>query len=142
LGEIADDEWARGLVARWEQARLHGLVLHADALLAHGEERVLLAGLEASLDEYPLHEPLWARYMTALYRAGRQADALRAYSRLRELLVEELGIDPGREIQELEQLILLQDESLERPSRTPTNLPADGSSFVGRSAEAWPSPAW
>jgi DNA-binding SARP family transcriptional activator len=68
-----------------------------------------------SLGEHPLRETLWAQLMLALYRSGRQAEALKAYQRLREHLVEDLGIEPSRELVELEAAVLRHDSTLDIP---------------------------
>ena len=82
----------------------------ADLMLGrHGE---LVGELEALCREHPLRERLWELLMLALYRAGRQAEALRAYTEARDYLVDELGIDPGPALRELEARILAQDPSL------------------------------
>ncbi len=81
---------------------------------------------------HPMRESFWALLMAAQYRAGRQGDALASYQRARTLLADELGVDPGPQLQELERLILAQDPSLEMPGMA-TFLPA-------RSARAYPDP--
>jgi DNA-binding SARP family transcriptional activator/pimeloyl-ACP methyl ester carboxylesterase/class 3 adenylate cyclase len=115
LSGLADVPFARAEAARLEQARLEAVELRVEAELACGGGPELVAELEALTAEHPLRERLWAQRMLALYRAGRQADALRCYQDLREALTGELGIDPGREARELETLILRQDPSLDPP---------------------------
>jgi DNA-binding SARP family transcriptional activator len=80
--------------------------------------------LEALVREHPTREGYWAFLMRALYRTGRQADALAAYRRARRALVEELGIEPGRQLREAERLILAHDPSLDSPPSTHVE-PAD-----------------
>jgi predicted ATPase/DNA-binding SARP family transcriptional activator len=133
-----------------ERTRLDELILvaietrvEADLMLGrHGE---LVGELEALCRAHPLRERLWELLMLALYRAGRQAEALRAYTEARDRLVDELGIDPGPALRELEARILAQDPSLAAagpaglaavPTPTATgNLREPLSSFVGRTAE-------
>ena len=86
-----------------------------DAEIACGRSAPVVAELEAMVATEPLRERRWAMLMLALYRCGRQADALRAYQRARTLLGEELGIEPGPELQELERAIVAQDPSLDLP---------------------------
>ena len=107
---------------RWIQA---GLVL--------GHHRETVGELEALVAEHPFREPLWGQLMVALYRSGRQADALRHFQRLRRVLADELGIEPSAPIVRLESQILRQDAQLDlQPPPPPNNLPAVISSFVGR----------
>ena len=133
-----------------ERTRLDELILvatetrvEADLMLSrHGE---LVGELEALCRAHPLRERLWELLMLALYRSGRQAEALRAYTKARDRLVDELGIDPGPALRELEARILVQDPSLAAASpegcaAVPTpmatgNLREPLSSFVGRGAE-------
>ena len=93
---------------------LRGLAVEAriDADLAIGRHRAVIGELETLTAEHPLNEGLRARHMMALYRDGRQADALRAYQKTREMLATELGLDPSPELQQMEERILLHDPDL------------------------------
>jgi DNA-binding SARP family transcriptional activator len=82
----------------------------------HGE---LVGELEALCREHPLRERLWELLILALYRAGRQAEALRAYTQARDRLVDELGIEPGRALRELQARVLAQDPVLTLPGTAP-----------------------
>ena len=118
--------WKPGLVWLEEQAgRLDALRLQVqralvEARLAAGEHAQLVPRLEQMLAEHPLDEQLHAQLMVALYRAGRQADALAVFHRLRHTLSEELGIDPSQRLRELETAILRQDPALEAPAPPPS----------------------
>ncbi len=113
LAGLADVPFARSEAARLDEARLQALELRIDAELALGGGPELSAELETLTTQYPLRERIWAQRMLALYRSGRQADALRCYQDLRAVLTTGLGIEPGREIRELETLILRQDPELD-----------------------------
>lgn len=102
----------RAEAARLEEGRLAAQETRAEALLAGGRHRELIAELEALTLAHPLRERFWFQRMLALYRAGRQADALRAYRELREILVAELAIEPGPELRGLHASILRQDPVL------------------------------
>lgn len=94
-----------------------------EAGLALGREHDLVIELEAAVIRHPLRERLWGQLMLALYRSGRQADALAAYQRARRHLGEELGIEPGRALRDLETAVLRQDPALDRapaPARPTT----------------------
>ena len=119
--------------ARLEEMRLAALEARIDADLALGRPEVT-SELEALVREYPLRERFWSQLMLALYRGGRQADALAAYRRVREMLAEELGIEPGEELRALEQAVLRQ-EVLAPPRVARGNLPVRLTSFVGREVE-------
>jgi DNA-binding SARP family transcriptional activator/pimeloyl-ACP methyl ester carboxylesterase len=106
---------ARAEAGRLEEQRLAALESRAEALLACGRHRELIAELETLTADHPLREPFWYQRMLALYRAGRQADALRAYRELRDLLIAELAIEPGPELRELHARILRQDPALDGP---------------------------
>ena len=106
--------------ARLDELRLSAREERIEAQLALGEGPELLDELETLVREHPLRERPAAQLMLALYRAGRQAEALAVYKETRDRLVDELGIDPGRRLKELEQAILRQDPSLEPRA----NLPA------------------
>ena len=132
--------WATGHRARLEELHLE---LVEDAMAARvelGAGGEVVAELEALVARHPLREGLWESLITALYRAGRQADALAAYGRVRRLLVEELGIDPGSGLRALEREVLQQSPSLEagplsRAVAVPGNLTAPMSPLVGRSED-------
>ena len=104
---------ARAEAGRLEEERLAALESRAEALLACGRHRDLIAELETLTAACPLRERFWSQRMLALYRAGRQADALRAYRELRDILVAELAIEPGPELRELHARILRQDPALD-----------------------------
>jgi predicted ATPase/DNA-binding SARP family transcriptional activator len=137
-----------------ERARLDELTLvaiesRAEADLALGRHGELAAELAALCHEHPLRERLRELLILALYRSGRQAEALRAYAEIRELLAREMGIDPGPALRELQARVLAQDPALVRakaaasPAPAPTaaqpraagNLRQQLSSFVGRDVE-------
>ena len=104
-----------GEVTRLTELRLAALEARLDADMKVGRHREVIAELDALIVEHPYREHLRALHMVALYRSGRQAEALRAFRRTREALVEGLGIDPSPELQELERRILVQDRDLLAP---------------------------
>lgn len=135
LSDVEDD-WARPLITSWEERRIVYLISWADARLERGEHASVIADLEPLVDEYPLQEPLVGKLMLALYRSGRQADALRVHEQLRETLLDQLGIDPSPEIQEMQLRILEQDPSLLPRPATPTNVPVPLTETIGRREES------
>ena len=116
LADFAYESFAQTAIARLEEIGLAAVELRIDADLALGRHDELVGELEALVAEHPLRERLRSYLMTALYRSGRQAEALDAYQDARRALVDELGIDPSPALQELEQAILRQDPSLDRRS--------------------------
>jgi len=135
LGDINDDSWARGFVARWEQLRIRAIGDLALSRLATGEAEAVVVDMESAVADHPYHEAFWGHYMTALYQTGRQTEALRAFTRLKTVLGEELGIEPSAELVALEERVLLHDPDLARTVATPNNLPADMSTLVGRDSD-------
>jgi len=117
LAEVAYEDFARADAERLEELRLVATEERIDAELALGRHDPLIAELEALTARHPLRERLRGQLMLALYRAGRQAEALRVYSDTRKRLVDELGIEPGQALRELEQAILRQDPALDLPPR-------------------------
>jgi YVTN family beta-propeller protein len=117
LADFAYERFAQGEIARLGQARFAALEDRIDVRLALGEHARLVAQLEALVRENPSRERLVGQLMVALYRSGRQADALESYRVARRQLVDELGLEPGRELQELERAILAQDPALDAPAR-------------------------
>ena len=126
LADIDSVPSVRAEAGRLEEERLAALESRGEALLACGRHRDLIANLEALTTAHPLRERFWSQRMLALYRAGRQADALRAYSELRDLLVAELAIEPGPELRELHARILRQDPALDRPAGGSPDSGLDG----------------
>jgi predicted ATPase len=116
LADVADELRLPGELARLEELRLVTLEERIDAELALGYAAALVPELEALVAEQPLRERLRGQLMLALYRVGRQADALALFRQTREFLVEEVGIERGAELQQLEHRILIQDESLAGPT--------------------------
>ena len=136
LADVAGEPFAQAEIARLDELRAAAVETELEAELSAGRHREVIGRFEALLTEHPLRERLWWLLMLALYRSGRQADALRAYQRARAHLREELGIDPGGELRDLEAAILRQDVVLDRllattlspvaPAPTPEPAPAAG----------------
>jgi predicted ATPase/DNA-binding SARP family transcriptional activator/Tfp pilus assembly protein PilF len=160
LSDVADLAFAQADAGRLEEARQVALENRIDADLACGRHASLAAELEGLAASYPLRERLTGQRILALYRSGRQAEALGAYADLRARLAEELGIDPNPDLQRLQEKILRQHPGLDwhpprtaqapdgaYPARTgqapggagaparPAGLPTETTSFVGREAE-------
>ena len=135
LGDLPFDavEAERGLL---RERRLEAHELRIDARLALGRHEGLVAELEELIAEHPYRERLRAQLMLALYRSGRQADALAAFQAARETLADELGIDPSPELRELERAILRQDPSLlPAMGAGDLRLPRPTTRLVGRGLE-------
>jgi predicted ATPase/DNA-binding SARP family transcriptional activator len=137
LAEFAYEAWAQGEADRLEERRLVCLEDRIEAELELGHHAELVGELEALIAEQPLRERLRALLMLALYRAGRQAEALEAYQHARRVLIEELGIDPSAELRELEAAILRQDSALAPAALSPPTkfLPTPPTPLVGRERE-------
>ncbi|HEX5289211.1 MAG TPA: BTAD domain-containing putative transcriptional regulator, partial [Streptosporangiaceae bacterium] len=113
LADLADYAFTRPEAARLEELRLAAVEARVDADLALGRHHALTAELEQLVAGNPLREGLHGQLMLALYRCGRQADALAAYRRVRDLLAGELGIDPGEPLRRLHAAVLAQDPALD-----------------------------
>jgi predicted ATPase/DNA-binding SARP family transcriptional activator len=144
LAEFAYAEFAHSERAHLEELTVVAIEARTEADLAQGRHRELVDELEALCRQHPLRERLWELFMVALYGAGRQAEALRAYTEIRDRLVDELGIDPSPTLRDLEARILVQDPLLgvvQPPPRAAVmpivagNLLEQLSSFVGRDVE-------
>jgi predicted ATPase/DNA-binding SARP family transcriptional activator len=157
LCDFEGEDFARPIAARLEEARMWALEERIEAELGTGCHSELVTELSALTQEYPLHEPFWGQLMLALYRCGRQAEALRTYQTLRRHLGDELALDPSPALQRLERAILTQHPSLELvlepgagreqaspPAALPPtaraasphfNLPVNLTRFVGRGRE-------
>lgn len=125
LSDVIYEPFAATAAARLEEERLAATESRIDAELALGHQGELVGELESLVAAHPLREPLTARLMLALYRCGRQAEALEAYRLLRRRLHDELGLDPSPDLRELEQSILRQDPGLgaTMPSASVTTTP-------------------
>ena len=115
LADHAFEPFAQSEIARLEELRLTALEGRIEADLALGRQDSLVAELETLVAAHPYREGLRAQLMLALYRSGRQAEALETYRRARRTFSEELGIEPGPRLQEIERAILRHDPSLEAP---------------------------
>ena len=145
--ELVEHSWATAEVARLEEMRREAEDYLADLRLAIGEHNAMVGQLEAAVAAEPLRERRWAQLMLGYYRSGREADALRAFGRLRSALAEELGLRPSAELAALEQKVLLQSPELDygpfaaeafggrAPVPLSRALPRPASSFVGRVEE-------
>src|SRR4051794_15118853 len=113
--ELPDSQRGTSEKTRWIEGNAALVEDRADALLATGRAAEIVGELEAAVADAPLRERRWGQLMLALYRAGRQGEALGAYQRARSLLADELGVDPGPDLRRLEAAIVAQDDSLEMP---------------------------
>jgi predicted ATPase/DNA-binding SARP family transcriptional activator len=138
LADVAWEPFAQAEVARLEELRLTALEDRIEADLALGRHGQLVAELEGLVADHPLRERLRGQLMLALYRSGREADALAVYQRARRTLVDELGIEPGESLRKLERAILAHDTSLDAPQATstsPRRVPTPPTPLLGREAE-------
>ena len=138
LADLRAAPFAAVEARRLDELRLAAMELRIDADLAAGQHADLIAELERLIAAEPHRERFRFQLILALYRAGRQVEALEAYRETRRALVEELGVEPGAELQELEQAILRQDAALAPTPRAPViagNLPAAPTAIVGRQLE-------
>jgi predicted ATPase/DNA-binding SARP family transcriptional activator len=130
LDDLADEPFAGAEIRRLEELRLaaHELAIERD--IEAGRHREVLSELDVLVAAEPLRERLHAQRMLALYRCGRQAEALDAYRQARSALVEAIGVEPGPELRRLQEAILVQDPALEAPASaaipTPAVDPQDG----------------
>src|SRR3954447_8142446 len=118
LEDLADEPFAAPEVRRLEELRLRAAELAIDADLAAGRHAEVIGELDALVAAHPLHERLYAQRMLALYRANRQSEALAAYQAARAGLVEEIGVEPGADLQRLHAQILAHDPALDLPAAT------------------------
>src|SRR3954447_6374638 len=137
--DVRDADWADLEITRLDELRLSAVEQRARALLALGRPQVAVADLEVQVATHPLRERSWELLAVALYRCGRQADALHALRSARDRLADELGIDPGPDLQQLEVAILRQDPQLHPAPPAPAVVAASTSRgsandapFVGR----------
>jgi DNA-binding SARP family transcriptional activator len=115
LVEMPAEPFVQHEITRLEETRLDALEDLIDIELELGEQPDLLAELESLVDRYPLRERIWGQLMLALYRDGRQSDALETYRRARAVLVDQLGVEPGGALRELQRAILTQHPGLDDP---------------------------
>jgi len=134
LPEIADQGFAAPFVARLTEQRLSAIETRQEALLELGGGPDLIAMLGQQVQDHPLRERLRVAHMRALYRAGRQAEALESFQDYRRLLSDELGLTPGPELMALQQAILRQEPGLSPAATAATtgNLPSPATALIGR----------
>jgi predicted ATPase/DNA-binding SARP family transcriptional activator len=118
LADFAYEPFAQSEIARLDELMIGCLEQRVDADLAAGRQAALVPELEALVGQHPLREHLRVQLMLALYRSGRQAEALDAYQAGRVLLSDELGLEPSPELKELQHRILVQDPTLDLPRRS------------------------
>jgi DNA-binding SARP family transcriptional activator len=123
LGDFTFEAFAQPHIVHLEELRLGTLEERVEADLETGAHADLIGELEVLVEEYPMRERLRGQYMLALYRSGRQAEALQTYQEGRRFLVDQLGIEPSRDLQQLHGAILRQDAGLEAPG---TAQPSEG----------------
>ncbi|NEB64519.1 AfsR/SARP family transcriptional regulator, partial [Streptomyces diastaticus] len=117
--EFGTEDWARGERSRLTELRLRAVERRAELLVELGRAAEAVPDLDAHLTEHPWREESWRLLALALYRTGRQADALAVLRRARALLAGRLGLDPGPRLRRLEAGILAQDPDLDPPGEPP-----------------------
>ena len=135
---LTETEWLGAEARRLEALRVDALEERFETALALGEHREIVSALRATLDENPFRERVWGQLMLALYRGGRQADALETFQQARRVLAEQLGLEPGPELRHLQEAILAHDPAIAPvPVAAPRrgNLPSPTTSFVDRERE-------
>jgi len=138
LQGLTGTAWFSAEARRLETLRVDALEEQFEVALALGEQRELTPALRAALADNPFRERLWGQLMLALYRSGRQADALETFQEARRVLADELGLEPGPELRRLQEAILAHDPAIAAvpvAGRRRGNLPALSTSFVGREDE-------
>lgn len=136
---MAYQGFARAAIARLDEVRLDAVELRIEAGLAQGRHREAVAELEQLVVQNPLRERPRASLMLALYRSGRQAEALTAYQETRRVLLDELGMDPSPALQDLERAILNQEARLDAPTaQHPPRLSPERSILVCCRADSQP----
>jgi DNA-binding SARP family transcriptional activator len=130
LADLSYEAFAQAEIARLDELRWAALEQRIDADLAAGRHAELISELGALIAEHPLREHLRGQLMLALYRAGRQAEALAAYRQAQRELADELGLEPGEELKRLEQAILRQDPALDLAREAPVAAPAPSRSLL------------
>lgn len=143
-GGLADEPWAQAPAARLEEIHAQVQEHRIDAQLAAGRLDAALSDLEPLVTQMPFRERLWGQRMTGLYRAGRAEEALQTFQRVRGLLLEEVGLEPGAELRDLQRRILEDDPALagrvpapRQPPPRPAavHLPGRMSALIGRSGD-------
>ena len=142
LADVTGEAFAMGEAARLEDLRLVAIELRNDLLLRLGQHHELVGELSLLVRDHPLRERFHEQLLVALYRSGRQADALRAYERARTQLIEELGVEPGPALRELEGRILAHDPALswmpDVAGATPSDVSGDASDAAATSVSPRP----
>jgi predicted ATPase/DNA-binding SARP family transcriptional activator len=138
LQGLTDTAWFSAEARRLETLRVDALEEQFEVALALGEHRELTPALRSALADNPFRERLWSQLMLALYRGGRQADALEAFQEARRVLADELGLEPGPDLRRLQEAILAHDPAIAAvpvDRRRRGNLPAPSTAVVGREGE-------
>ena len=138
LHGLVPTEWFTAEAQRLEALRVDALEEQFETGLALGDHREIVSPLRETLEQQPYRERLWGQLMLALYRSGRQVDALETFQEARRVLSDELGLEPGPELQRLQEAILVHDPAIATVTgadRSRGTLPASSTSFVGRGAE-------
>jgi WD40 repeat protein/DNA-binding SARP family transcriptional activator len=146
LADVASEPFASAEVGRLEELHLRAIELAIDAELAAGRHSEVIARLEELIAEEPLRERFHAQRMLALYRDGRQSEALEAYRTARGTLIEQIGVEPGPELQRLQAGVLAHDPSLDAPPpivELPVQLEGGSPLLAGRERElSWLRRRW
>jgi DNA-binding SARP family transcriptional activator len=137
LADLRYEAFAQAEAGRLEELRVACLEEQLEADLHLGRHATVVGELEALVVEHPLRERLRGQLILALYRSGRQSEALAQYQAARRMLADELGLEPSPELRELERLILAHDPMLAAPAlhESPSNLPLQPTPFIGRERE-------